>query len=80
MVITSVCIKDDGTLVRRPGATREDYYRDLAAIIANNPQVSYAMLMTEYGLTSWAIRRAVKLHGIKRACGRRSPAYRQGGI
>ena len=66
-----------GTLTDRLRQAREEYYVDIAAIIAANPEKSYQLLMAEHGLTSWAVKRAVKLHGIKRPCGRRSPAYRR---
>ena len=66
-----------GTLAERLRDAREKYYADIAAIIAANPEKSYGLLMAEHGLTSWAVKRAVKLHHLKRPCGRRSPAYRQ---
>ena len=65
------------TLFDRLREAREKYYADIAAIIAANPEKSYGLLMAEHGLTSWAVKRAVKLHDIKRPCGRRSPAYRR---
>ena len=57
---------------------RNRYYGDVASIIEGNPLKSYRLLMEEYGLTSWAIKRAIKLSGITRPCGQRSPAYRRG--
>ena len=39
-------------------------------MIASSPEKSYQALRAEHGLTSWAIKRAARLHGIRRSCGR----------
>jgi hypothetical protein len=64
------------TLPERLRDAREKHYKEVADIIASNPDKSYGVLMVENGFTSWAIKKAVKIGGISRPCGRRSPAYK----
>jgi len=73
----SMCLKTGQTLIERLRDAREKYYRDVATIIVNNPEKSYPALMAEHALTSWSIKKAVKIGGIERPCGRRSPAYKK---
>lgn len=54
---------------------REEFYRQFVAVIEAHPDKSYARIAEENGLTTWAVRQAVRVGNIKRKRGQGSPAY-----
>jgi hypothetical protein len=54
---------------------RDEFYRQFVGLIEANPNKSYARIAEENGLTTWAVRQAVRLGNIKRKRGQGSPAY-----
>lgn len=56
---------------------RFEYYRSIAKLILDNPELSLEELRWKHGLSHWAINRARTLFNVSRKKGAGSSAYRK---